>query len=736
MDEIIFYRDSELPEKLEGIDNDILQPICNALQNKHILKIKFEKYPDEYEIRSILPEVIFFYLDEWYVAAYCYLRKEPRTFRFDHIAEVVETRIKGKSHGIAEEYRKNGIPWKSSTGKRLPVLNENDTDIEFEEPPPYHPITDEERRLRNANIELLRHAGQNDICGMKKDLAAGADVNFFDGQDTPLIRAVESDGIDAVKFLLKHGADITIRDGARSTVLFRAAWSCRDEMVRFLVKKYQCSPNDKNCHGWTALTAAADHHSYQTIRYLLRHGADINTVDGEHMNTIMFLLHYPISNSRKCLKTIRLLVEKGIDLNYQDKKGRNALFYAIEKEEVEIIRFLLRAGIDVNARDKYGKTPLLAAMEAFREERYSEQFWHTMGVITEDAFRKKSNSWITKDICKKREKIVRILCDAGADVNAADPDGVTPLMLSTRKIFDLLWKRGADIHAKDHRGRTVAHYHAVNLRHIDMLAKAGLDLFAKDKDGSNVMMAAPCELKYIRHFIEKYGFTVNERNNRMTLLHRAATEECNPETVQYLLEHGADADALNYNKRTALEQLLQDDPYAYDSSGEEKEIYDLLDDFTDKKFTRFIRACRALDLETLKDTPPEILDRYANRIFGPDGGWNAAIVVGDAWCCSGYSVPASRIEAIFDLLTDHGADLLYDPYKDGNCLISYFLLEDRSRWAKKYLDRWLEKHPPAEESLESLIRYHQGLDKFDQDPEMIEFLMQAWKERTGRDQLP
>lgn len=709
MEEIIFYRDSEdLPGELDNISGNIYLPLCNALKESRIIKIRYEKYPDEYEWRNVLPEVIFHYLGEWYVAAHCYLRKEARTFRFDRIIEAVATRKKGRSHGIAEEYRKNGIPWKSTTGKRLPVYDWKNVD--WEEPPPYHRETDEEKRIRNANIDLLNHAGIGRIDRLRKDLAAGADINWFDGQNTPLTRAAGSGSLQTVKFLLNHGADITKRDGRKATMLFCAAWNEHDKLVRLLVEKYRCSPNDKNCHGWTALTAAARGAYHKILRCLLKHGADVNSVDRQRMNTIMFLLKDHISDSKECLKTIRLLVENGIDIHYRDKAGRNALFYAIEKEEVEILRFLLKTGIDVNTRDNTGKTPLLAAMEAYRMIRLGQQA-------------------STMETCKKREKIVSLLCNAGADVNAADQDGVTPLMLSTRKNFDLLWKRGADIHAKDHAGRTVAHYHACDLRHIEMLKKAGLDLFAEDKYGNNVMMASPCERQHLRCFIEKYGFSVNERNKRLTLLHLTANENEDPEAVQYLLERGADITALNYNKRTALEQLLQDEPYAYDSFYPDGDIYNLLTDFSDKNFAYLIRACRALDLKKIKAIPGEILNRYANQTFGLNWQWDTARVLWDAWKETDFSAPDEKqIEDVLDLLAARGANLTADPLEDEeNCLLESILLSGRTRWAEKYLKIWLDRG----NDLNELIEYYRRLEVWSkhQHPEMMDFLAEQQKKR-------
>src|SRR5207248_5706399 len=52
--------------------------------------------------------------------------------------------------------------------------------------------------------------------------------------------------------------------------------------------------------------------------------------------------------------------------------------------------------------------------------------------------------------------IIKLLLDAGADVNAQTPDGTTPLMnaLSTPCNILALLRRGADLHARDKWGRT------------------------------------------------------------------------------------------------------------------------------------------------------------------------------------------------------------------------------------------------------------------------------------------
>ena len=57
--------------------------------------------------------------------------------------------------------------------------------------------------------------------------------------------------------------------------------------------------------------------------------------------------------------------------------------------------------------------------------------------------------------------MVRVLLAAGADINARDDDGNTPLLLSVRHsrpaLLSLLLKRGISVDVRDKQGRTALH---------------------------------------------------------------------------------------------------------------------------------------------------------------------------------------------------------------------------------------------------------------------------------------
>ena len=76
--------------------------------------------------------------------------------------------------------------------------------------------------------------------------------------------------------------------------------------------------------------------------------------------------------------------------------------------------------------------------------------------------------------------------DAGADVNAMNKYGWTPLFYAVqvdyKEVAELLITKGADLNAKDVKGKTPLHYPSTK-EIAELLIAKGADVNAKDEDG-------------------------------------------------------------------------------------------------------------------------------------------------------------------------------------------------------------------------------------------------------------
>ena len=140
----------------------------------------------------------------------------------------------------------------------------------------------------------------------------------------------------------------------------------------------------------TALIAAAyaDHVAIAAV--LIAAGADVNTKDASQQSA------YLIPTADGGLEMLRLALRSGADVHSLDSYNGTGLIRAADRGHVEIIRELLRTPIKVDHVNRLGWTALLEAI-------------------------------ILGSGGQRHTEVVRLLVAAGADVNLADREGVTPL---------------------------------------------------------------------------------------------------------------------------------------------------------------------------------------------------------------------------------------------------------------------------------------------------------------------
>ena len=148
----------------------------------------------------------------------------------------------------------------------------------------------------------------------------------------------------------------------------------------------------------------------------------------------------------------------------------------------------------------------------------------------------------------QREAVLAAITSPDIDVNAADPDGSTPLLWATYKVdhemVRALLKKGAKAKVTNHYGSSPL-IEAVKLGDVElvrMLLDAGADPDSPNQDDQTaLMLSASVGSLPIAEMLIKRGAKVNavESFRGQTAIMWAAAES-HPEVVDLLLKHGAD----------------------------------------------------------------------------------------------------------------------------------------------------------------------------------------------------
>ena len=188
------------------------------------------------------------------------------------------------------------------------------------------------------------------------------------GPDAPVADAAQRGDMQAVRELLRGGADVNVPQGDGMTALHWAAERGDAELAGLLVFAGADVRAGTRIGAYTPLHMAAEAASPEVVRVLLEAGSDPHATT---TNTGSTPLHLAAGSGDP--EVVRLLVEHGADVHARERAwGQTPLTFAAAYNRVEAIRALLAAGADPNATARSVNTADMAKADDLADKRIGE----------------------------------------------------------------------------------------------------------------------------------------------------------------------------------------------------------------------------------------------------------------------------------------------------------------------------------------------------------------------------
>lgn len=233
--------------------------------------------------------------------------------------------------------------------------------------------------------------------------------------------------------------------------------------------------------GRTPLATACRARQWETVRFLVQRGANVNTHD-DYLSTPLHFLAY-----RNAADEILFLLDAGARRNAKNHESHTPLHVAVLADATRAATALIESGADTEARDDYGRTPLiLCAREACGVDTLNELIGGGASVTARDRFGADA-----LELAAWRGKITMVerLLDAGA-ILPKDRPQIEKLLLyaadhGITRLFTKLLQSEHTTNLEFYGGGGLVRAASAggSLDILNILAEAGHDLEAADDFG-------------------------------------------------------------------------------------------------------------------------------------------------------------------------------------------------------------------------------------------------------------
>ena len=362
-----------------------------------------------------------------------------------------------------------------------------------------------------------------------------------------------------IEGLLLNVSDRCLMNDEGQTALHLAAQ--QDAYLTQKVISHGLHPDEPNVEGETPLMLAIMAENIETVKVLLKQGADVNATNDNHEAP----LHYAARHNKNDSIT-QLLLRRGANIEAVNNSQMKALYISALQGNDAVCRYLLEAGGTVHALESDGWTALhylaMRGDPACMEPLISEAGADVEVFYNPNHFGSQSST--AYDTSSKRKvALVKLLLDRGADINAKSR-GYTALNLAVLSCQDLLVTTFLSHNASAQGTSLVCLNWGLSAENLEQLLKGGAMIEARDsrhRKTALIWAAETGSLAAIKVLLD-CGANVNAQDDQSLSALRYAAANARTEIVQLLLERGADPELADWGGKTPLIAVAWGRPFS------------------------------------------------------------------------------------------------------------------------------------------------------------------------------
>ena len=355
-----------------------------------------------------------------------------------------------------------------------------------------------------------------------------------DNKELNQLHSAEKEGdVTEMKSTLPRWFSVDSRNATGRTPLMNAALKGNVQAVKSMIKR-GADPSLTDYKGWNMLHFAAEGGDTDIISLIHTHlpNIDSKTDDGDTPLMLAAL------NGK--LHAVKWFLEKGATVACEDKIGWNTLHCAAQGGDTDILSLIHTRLPDIESRSGVGETPLMVA--ASSRNLHAVKWFLEKGATVAC---EEKNGWNTLHHAAMGgdTDIISLIHTHLPNIESKTGHGHTPLMVAAMngKLHAVKWflEKGATVACKDKRGWNTLHHAAVggDPDTIDLILPHLLDVDSKTADGETPLIIAVYrgKLQCIKCLLERGANPLTKDNKGQDSLYHASSRDS--DCFDLLLSH-------------------------------------------------------------------------------------------------------------------------------------------------------------------------------------------------------